>query len=151
MYARILVPVDGSDTAARGLVEAIGLAQALKSTLVLLHVVNDIPMMVEMAPVTSSAEMHASFVKYGQDLLARSSRQAQQAGVRAEAVLQEIVSGRIGTFIAEEAKARDCQLIVMGTHGRRGLSRLTMGSDAELVVRHALVPVLLVRQEGFEP
>jgi len=47
--------------------------------------------------------------------------------------------------VVGEAEKAGCDLIVMGTHGRRGLSRLTLGSDAELVVRHAPVPVLLVR------
>ncbi|WP_157264387.1 universal stress protein [Azohydromonas aeria] len=71
--------------------------------------------------------------------------------VPSQAVLREIPSGRAATAIVEEASAHDCQLIVMGPHGRRGLTRLALGSDAELVVRTSTVPVLLVRAEGGTP
>lgn len=151
MYARILVPIDGSDTAGQGLREAIALAAALQSDLVLLHVVNDLPTLVEMSSVMSSADFQQDLLEYGEKLLASSRSEAGHAGVRTEAVLTELMSVRVGQLIAREAQARDCQLIVMGTHGRRGLNRLAMGSDAELVLHHAAVPVLLVRQQGHEP
>jgi len=51
----------------------------------------------------------------------------------------------VAETILDEARLSNCDLIVMGTHGRRGLSRLTLGSDAELVVRSSHLPVLLVR------
>ncbi|WP_043461246.1 universal stress protein [Azohydromonas australica] len=147
MYSRILVPLDGSDTAALGLSEALALARELRSTL-LLHVVNEFPMLVEMAAVSSVTEIHEGLIKFGTELLAKASRDATAAGVPCETLLHEMVSGRVGDVIAEQARARDCRLIVMGTHGRRGVSRLVMGSDAEIAVRCAPVPVLLVRQQG---
>jgi nucleotide-binding universal stress UspA family protein len=64
--------------------------------------------------------------------------------------MRDITSGRVGNVISDEASTQHCQLIVMGTHGRRGLSRLALGSDAEITVRCAPVPVLLVRQQGSE-
>jgi nucleotide-binding universal stress UspA family protein len=148
MYSRILVPLDGSDTAALGLREALVLARELRSTLVLLHVVNEFPMLVEMAAVSSVTEIHEDLVRFGTELLAKASRDATAAGVPCETLLHEMVSGRVGDVIAEQARARDCRLIVMGTHGRRGVSRLVMGSDAEIAVRCAPVPVLLVREQG---
>jgi nucleotide-binding universal stress UspA family protein len=53
---------------------------------------------------------------------------------------------RVCDMILEEARQSGAELIVMGTHGRRGLSRVALGSDAELVLRESSVPVLLVRQ-----
>lgn len=149
MYSRILVPLDGSDTAALGLREALALARELHSTLVLLHVVNDFPMLLETAAVSSFTEIHEGLLKFGDQLLAKASREAETAGVQAETLLHEMASGRVGDVIAEQARARNCQLIVMGTHGRRGLSRLAMGSDAELTLRCAPVPVLMVRQQDM--
>ncbi|MDZ5456778.1 universal stress protein [Azohydromonas lata] len=147
MYSRILVPLDGSDTAASGLREALALARDLHATLVLLHVVNEFPMLVEMASVSSIADIHEGLIKRGNELLAKASRDATAAGVPCETLLHEMASGRVGDVIAEQARVRDCRLIVMGTHGRRGVSRLVMGSDAEITVRCAPVPVLLVRQQ----
>ncbi|WP_157264384.1 universal stress protein [Azohydromonas aeria] len=151
MYARILVPIDGSDTAGQGLREAIALATALQSVLVLLHVVNDLPMLVDMSSVLHAADFQQDVLEHGEKLLASGRGEADHAGVRTEAVLTELMSGRVGQLIAREAQARNCQLIVMGTHGRRGLSRLAMGSDAELVLHHAAVPVLLVRHQHLKP
>lgn len=148
MYSRILVPLDGSDTAALGLREALDLARELHSTLVLLHVVNEFPMLLETAAESSFTEIHEGLIKYGNELLAKASRDAAVAGVPCETLLYEMVSGRVGNVIVEQARLRDCQLIMMGTHGRRGVSRLVMGSDAEIAVRCAPVPVLLVRQQA---
>lgn len=150
MYSRILVPLDGSDTAAKGLCEAINLARELKSTLVLLHVVNEYPLLVDMAGMTGFDELRRDLLHFGNELLAKGCREAEQAGVQAESVMQEITLGRVGNMISDTAKAQQCQLIVLGTHGRRGISRLTMGSDAEITVRCAPVPVLLVRQQDAQ-
>jgi nucleotide-binding universal stress UspA family protein len=62
--------------------------------------------------------------------------------------LRESAGARIADVIVERAKRWRSDLIVMGTHGRRGVSRMLMGSDAELVVRNASAPVLLVRAGG---
>ncbi|NML17659.1 universal stress protein [Azohydromonas caseinilytica] len=145
MYSSILVPIDGSATAARGLAEAIGLARGLKAGLVLLNVVNDFPVLMEMAAAVNYAEVLEELRKNGAEVLAQGREQVQAAGVQCEVVLREVPSGRAADAIIEEARTRRCDLIVMGTHGRRGLSRLAMGSDAELVVRGAPAPVLLVR------
>lgn len=147
MYERILVPVDGSPTANRGLREAIGLARDSKSTLVLLNVVDDYPMLVEMAAVASFEDLRKSILDAGEAVLTQAKAQAAESGVACEAVLREVNAARAADAIVQEAVQRHCNLIVMGTHGRRGLNRLAMGSDAELVIRQAPVPVLLVRQE----
>ncbi|MCM2252789.1 MAG: universal stress protein, partial [Ramlibacter sp.] len=64
-----------------------------------------------------------------------------------ETLLREVTGKRIADVIIEQAQQHSCDLIVMGTHGRKGFSRLTLGSAAEGVVRSSPVPVLLVRLE----
>jgi len=145
MYHRILVPLDGSATAERGLREAIGLAAEQKARLSLLHVADNFPMLVEMSSVTNYQEMLNELRQYGEDVLAKAKRTAADAGVQADTLLREVTQGRIADVIIDEAKKTGCGLIVMGTHGRRGFSRLTLGSEAERVVRSSTVPVLLVR------
>ncbi|MEW6703665.1 MAG: universal stress protein [Pseudomonadota bacterium] len=146
MYSRILVPIDGSATAERGLQEAIALATQLKSQLVLAHIVDDYPIMVEMASAVNFEEARRGMLKFGEQLLEKARQRTAEAGVSCEAVLREVTSIRAADAIVEEATKRDCKLIVMGTHGRRGFNRLAMGSDAELVLRESPVPVLLVRR-----
>ncbi|MGM9488265.1 universal stress protein [Ideonella sp. YS5] len=147
MYDRILVPVDGSATCEHGLQEAIALAARLKATLVLLHVVDDFPFMVELASAASFDETRSRLLKMGNEILAQASRHATEGGAASETVLREVTSRRAADAIVEEATRRQCGLIVMGTHGRRGFNRLAMGSDAELVLRESPVPVLLVRHQ----
>jgi nucleotide-binding universal stress UspA family protein len=147
MYDRILVPVDGSATAELGLREAIALAARLQARLVLLHVVDDFPFMIELASAASFDETRTRLLGMGKEVLAQASRHATEGGVQNETVLREVTSLRAADAIVEEAARRQCGLIVMGTHGRRGFNRLAMGSDAELVLREACVPVLLVRHQ----
>jgi nucleotide-binding universal stress UspA family protein len=153
VYHRILVPIDGSPTAERGLREAIALAAEQKARLYLLNVVDDYPIVVQMSSATrfeqtERARMRmSSLLEFGEALLNKAQRTATDAGVPADTLLREGTHGRVADVIVEEAAKAGCDLIVMGTHGRRGFSRLMMGSDAELVVRTSPVPVLLVRQE----
>jgi len=147
MYSRILVPIDGSETAERGLAEAVELAAQLKSQIVLLTVVDDYPILVEMASMAAFEEIRHQRVKFGEGILDLARRRIVEAGVPCEVVLREVAAQRAATTIVDVALEQKCSLIVMGTHGRRGLNRLAMGSDAEWVVREASVPVLLVRAQ----
>ena len=146
MYKRILVPSDGSATANKGLEEAIRLAAGLHATLVLLHVVNEHPAVLETASAIAFDEVRRQMLKDGDKLLGDASLWALDAGVASEAMLKELTAGRIADVIVAVATHSACDLIVMGTHGRRGMSRLVLGSDAELVVRESPVPVMLVRR-----
>lgn len=146
MYAKILVPIDGSATSERGLREAIELATRLKSQLVLLHVVDPYPVLMEMASVQSFEDTRQRLLTFGEETLQKARQRASESGVASESVVRETSAQRAADAIVDEAAKRQCQLIVMGTHGRRGLSRVVLGSDAELVLRLAPVPVLLVRQ-----
>jgi nucleotide-binding universal stress UspA family protein len=145
MYARILVPIDSSPTSQRGLDEAIALAARLGSSLRLLHVVDPRMLVAEMAAFAPPAPALEAEQQAGESLLAAALARAQVAGVDADTALRCDPGLRVCDLIVQEARQAGAELIVMGTHGRRGLRRLTLGSDAELVLRESPVPVLLVR------
>ena len=145
MYKRILVPIDGSDTAARGLAEAIALARELKATVRLLNLTSDFVLMVEMSNVIDYEKFREGLNQFGRRLLTQASELAKAQGVTAENSLHDLRGGRVADAIVEEARQSRCDLIVIGTHGRRGVARAMLGSDAENVVRSSPVPVLLVR------
>jgi nucleotide-binding universal stress UspA family protein len=146
MYKRILVPVDGSRTSARGLEEAIKLAKSQKASLVVLHIVDDaILTSSEIVPVYME-EIIKSLRKGGERILARAAAKVRARGVKPKPVLVEKFGGLVADVIIAQARKQRAGLIVLGTHGRRGVTRLVMGSDAEGVVRRTPVPVLLVRK-----
>ena len=146
MYKRILVPLDGSEAARRGLKEAIALAADQKAALHLLHVTSDFPIMVDIADTAAfEKKYHEGMRQYGRELLDHAKGLAAGAGIEVETVLRDLRAGRVADAIVDEAKKAGCELIVIGTHGRRGLGHALLGSDAEKVVRQSPVPVLLVR------
>ncbi|MGE5617130.1 MAG: universal stress protein [Bacillota bacterium] len=147
-YRRILVPVDGSATGARGLAEALKLAKGARSRLRLVHVVDEAGVFAgETMPVDVTPILQ-SLVKSGRATLAAAERRVKKAGVAVETALYESVLGSAADTILRDARKWRADLIVMGTHGRRGLRRLVLGSDAEQVVRGTPVPVMLVRAKG---
>jgi nucleotide-binding universal stress UspA family protein len=147
MYQRILVPVDGSETAERGLREAMKLASGQNTRLLLLHVVDDYTMLMETTTAGSYDEMLRGLRQYGLDVLAKAKQTVEEAGVHCETLLREVTGKRVEDVIVEQVGVHNCDLIVMGTHGRRGFGRIALGSSAEGVARHSSVPVLLVRHE----
>ncbi|MGW8270449.1 MAG: universal stress protein, partial [Burkholderiales bacterium] len=86
----------------------------------------------------------AKLARSGRAILDAARRSAKKAGVEAETVLREPLTKRVADEVLREAKKWRADLIVMGTHGRRGVRRLVLGSDAEQIVRQADVPVLLL-------
>jgi nucleotide-binding universal stress UspA family protein len=85
----------------------------------------------------------------GRRILGKAAELARKAGVACDTVLLETLTGPAAEPILRQAKKSRVDLIVMGTHGRRGLRRLVMGSDAEQIVRNTPVPVMLVRGKGL--
>ncbi len=148
MYKRILVPIDGSDPGHCGLKEAIALATVHQATLCLLHVTNDFPIMSEMPMVMDFEKYREELHKYGRHLLDDGKKLAADLGLEVKTVLHDLKGGRVADAILQEAKSAGCDLIVIGTHGRRGFRRALLGSDAESVLRESPVPVLLVRAPG---
>jgi nucleotide-binding universal stress UspA family protein len=148
MYAHILVPVDHSALAQNGLSEAIALALALGSTLHIVHVVDIRALIHGVAGYIPPQQLIDDWKAMGETLMAQSVEHARKSGVKADSVVRCDPALRICDAILEEARKSEAELIVMGTHGRRGLTRLVLGSDAELVLRSSPVPVLLVRSEN---
>jgi len=145
MYRRILVPVDGSAASLKGLDEALKLAKSLEAKVKLVHVVNELIFDSGYMPALDYGTVIASLREAGKKVLAAAEAVARERGASVEAELIEQVGGHAADVIVRVAKQWSADLIVMGTHGRRGLRRLALGSDAELVLRSSTVPVLLVR------
>jgi nucleotide-binding universal stress UspA family protein len=147
-YRRILVAVDGSPAAAKGLREAIRLTKAEGARLFIVHVVDEYPAFAALDGMMAGApgaDLVPALREGGKRVLAKAKATAEKAGLRAKTILREMLSGPAAYPIVREAKKAGADLIVLGTHGRRGVRRLVLGSDAEQVVRTASVPVLLVR------
>ena len=148
MYTRILVPVDGSATSVAGLAQALGLARDQRAKVKLLHVIDEFRVFTTPDGGLNAGAVITALKRGGRQVLERAARRAAARGVKPEAALVENLSGRVADIVVDQAKRWRADLIVMGTHGRRGVNRALLGSDAELVVRQAPVPVLLVRSGG---
>jgi nucleotide-binding universal stress UspA family protein len=149
MYKRILVPTDGSDTSEAGLREAFKLAQEHPGTqLRVVHVVDELFTVMPELYGTAYDAVTDSVRKAGASLLAHAEFLARENKVIVETQLIEAMGGAAGELVIKAAKEWPADLIVCGTHGRRGLRRIVMGSDAEYIVRHSSVPVLLIRKDG---
>ncbi len=145
MFKRILVPVDGSATSMNGLGKAMRLAKANRARLRILHVVDGIAFSRRHSMFTATA---AKFRESGRKLLREVMANLRDQKLPAESRLVENLTGRAADTIVKEAGKWKADVIVMGTHGRRGFNRLMLGSDAELVARSATIPVLLVQPSG---
>ena len=117
-----------------------------RSRLALLHVVDDYPMMVEMSAVIDAEAVRRQLLLQGEEILEKGNRAAAAEGVEADTSVTEITQGRVADAILKAIDTTGSELVVMGTHGRRGFNHLVMGSDAEAVVRQCKVPVLVLRQ-----
>lgn len=152
MYKHILVAVDGSDTSNLALREAIKLAKDQQAILRLIHVVDETPaFMPTDDPTMPDPNLVAAVQKAlraaGQKVLSTCAAVVREAGIEADTTMKivETLGARIYDAIEEEAAGWPADLIVIGTHGRRGFRRLLLGSVAEGVVRVATKPVLLIR------
>ncbi|MFT4266401.1 MAG: universal stress protein [Xenophilus sp.] len=152
MYKNILVPLDGSPTAELALEEAAVLARLSGATLQLLHIVDAMEHITGFEPpAVHISDIRPRFMAAGQAVLDRAQARLQAQGVAVAGTLLESPGARVSELIAEQARRLGADLIVMGTHGRRGVDRLLIGSDAEQTARIASVPVLLVRAREAAP
>ena len=146
MYQRILVPIDGSATSTRGLAEAVQLAGLTGARMRLIHVVDELSFALSASEgLTFSGDMLTLLREAGANVLAQGAATVKAAGLEVDTVLKDSFAGRVCDLVVAEAARWPAELIVLGTHGRRGVGRLFMGSDAENIVRSAKTPVLLLR------
>ena len=147
MYSKILVPLDDSRASQRGLDEAIGLAARLDATLHLLNVVDARLLIGAVSAFSPPDQLIQDWRDAGAQVVARAHDRARDKRVPSDTAVRCDPAMRVCDLIVDEARRCGAGLIVMGTHGRRGLKRVALGSDAELVVRDSPVPVLLVRDD----
>lgn len=150
MYKRIFVAIDNSSTAQKALDEAIHLAVKLDAGLCIGTALDE-------APVTQHGMGLGSYIDVdrvkqemrdaGNALLDKAAAQAKAAGGDPYRILIESDKKRLSDMIIDAAAQWDADLIVMGTHGRRGFERLLVGSVAEHMIRSATTTLLLVREK----
>lgn len=148
MYKKILVPVDGSAASSQALGEAIDLARHLGARMQLVHVVEPVIMVMPEAVSDAIHQIIEHARNMGEEVLKECEKKAAAAGVEVATDLVESAGSSAGEHILRAAKRVNADLIVCGTHGRRGIRRALMGSDAEYIVRRTTVPVLLVRNQS---
>ncbi len=150
MYRRILVAVDGSETSNKAIAAALEMASYSggRSVVRLLHVVDEMAYFTGLDPYAGQSYSVISVMREaGEKILADALAIVQSAGVQADTVLIDRLGAHLAETVAEQAKEWDASLIVVGTHGRKGIGRLLMGSGAEQIIRLATCPVLVIRSE----
>ncbi len=145
MFKHILVPVDGSPTSMLAVAKAVGLAKAFGSSVTALYVIDPYPFTGVGADFAYGQSQYLSAATAEANAALEAVRQTmQEAGVAVELLLGEGHAVHEGVVQALEKTGAD--LIVMGSHGRRGLEKLMLGSVAQRVLSAVHVPVLVVRQ-----
>jgi len=145
MYKHILCPIDGSEASNAGMHEAIHLAKEQNAQLHFLHVIDTYIPIVDMSGDFNITYMINILRENGENIIKNATAAAKKSGINSDTKTIESVGGRTASYITQEAEKWPADLIVMGTHGLRGISRLLMGSDAENVLRASNVPVLLIK------
>lgn len=140
---KILVPVDFSECSRKALGYAVPLAEQFGAELTLLHVAASNPPVAQLGPADEVALEEAR--KQLESLQARIG-----AAVPSHSVLRVLRTGRLHLEIIRAAEEMGIDLIVLSTHGHRGVARVLMGSTTEKVVRYAGCPVLVVREHQHE-
>lgn len=146
MYKRIIVPIDGSPTATRALVAALQLARDSGGRVRLIHVVEELAFVDGYDMYGGqTGELLQVMREAGDKVLDAALEVAQSAGVEADKQLFDRFGERLGEVVANAAREWNADLIVLGTHGRRGIGRVLLGSGAEQIIRLAPTPVLVIR------
>jgi nucleotide-binding universal stress UspA family protein len=144
MYKRILVPTDGSEITGKAIVTAIGLAKLTGASVETIAVKEPFPYSAisEMQP-TPPQEFYDAQERIAAQRVQAVVKSCQDAGVACNAVTVEALHP--WEAILEQAKRTGCDLIVMASHGRRGMSAVLLGSETHRVLTHSTLPVMVVR------
>ena len=144
MFKRILVPTDGSDITAKAIDTAVGLARTLGAQIQAISVKEPFPYSAisEMQP-TPPQEFFDAQERIAAKRIQAVTAACAAAGVSCEAFTIEALHP--WEAIIDHAKTQQCDLLVMASHGRRGVSALLLGSETQKVLTHSKVPVLVVR------
>lgn len=148
MYRRILIATDGSELAGHAVTQGLSLAKDLGAQVTMVNVtelwsVQEMAARADMGSKHPTVDYETWAATHAAKILAIAKEAAEMAGVRCETL--HVPDARPATGIVAAAKERDCDLIVMGSHGRRGLGRLVLGSQAAEVIAASKLPVLICR------
>ncbi|MFY8105067.1 MAG: universal stress protein [Ramlibacter sp.] len=147
MYKRILVATDASPLSRKAEKAAVGLATATGARLFALHVIPHYPTSYFEGAVTLTPDeigrIEGTWTARGQKVVDAVVAAAGRAGVPAQGVLSH--SDQVAEAVIAAARKHKCDLIVMASHGRRGLSRVLLGSETQHVLTHSAIPVLVLR------
>ncbi|HCY15124.1 MAG: universal stress protein UspA [Curvibacter sp. GWA2_64_110] len=147
MYQRILVATDGSTLSKKAVSSAIAMAQLTGGELVALKVIPRYPQSYFEGglalPASDIARVEKQWAEHGQVIVDAVSKAALAKGVKVKAVTAK--SDLVSEAIIAAAKKHKCDLIVMASHGRKGIKRLLLGSETQHVLTHSHVPVLVLR------
>ena len=148
MYRHILIPTDGSELARRAVQHGLSLAKAVGAKVTALTVEGSFD--VYTVPASRVYEMSGAFAEHAERAKAHAEKilkgvaeAAQLAGVVCETV--QIEEDHPYEAIIDAAQQRGCDLIVMASHGRKGISGLIIGSETNKVLTHSKTPVLVCR------
>jgi nucleotide-binding universal stress UspA family protein len=146
-YQHLLVPTDGSDLSGKAVDEAVALARQLGARLRILHVQSNFPVSLvgvgELVDTSAIEALMEAARTQTEQILAAARQVAEAGGVPVEVVKQ--LGSQPAEAIVEEARSQGCDLIVMASHGRRGLEGLLLGSETQRVLTQSPCPVLVVR------
>ena len=147
MYKRILVATDGTALSKKAVRSAIDLAAAVGAELVAFYVVPRYPVSYFEGGITISMQdierTEKQWSDKGQAVVDAVQQTAQAEGVKTEAVVAQ--SDLVAESIMAAAKKHKCDLVVMASHGRKGITRVLLGSETQHVLTHSTVPVLVLR------
>ena len=145
MYKSILLPTDGTELCERAIRHGIALAKLAQAKVIGVTVTQPLHSAVPRSfiPKDLAAIIHSETVKIADEKLAVIRRLAEAEGVEFENVRQS--NDDPWEAILQTAKDKQCDLIVMASHGRRGLSAVILGSETQKVLTHSSIPVLVVR------
>ena len=148
MFKHILLPTDGSKLSDRAVQRGIELAKAVGARVTSVHVIPEFRIMADESFVLpTSADLKRKYDKAAKQraekMLAKVTERATEAGVKADSV--SVMGDVPYEQIIDTAKKCKCDLIMMASHGRRGLSGLLLGSETSKVLTHSKIPVLVVR------
>lgn len=145
MFRRLLVPYDGSPASRAALAQAVSLARESAGRLRVIHVIGELSTMYAEAHGWDAARVRGQMKQAAKEALADALQPSHTGGVETESAILDSPDRPVWAAIIEDAGRWQPDVIVIGTHGRRGISRMVMGSDAESVIRSSPMPVLTVR------
>jgi nucleotide-binding universal stress UspA family protein len=148
MFKHIMLPTDGSELSMKALKEGIALAKSIGASVTAIHVISHFHILIEQGLgskelKTIEKEHEEVSKKIAQKVLEQIGETAKKEGVRFES--EVVVADEPYQEIIDNATKRKCDLIVMASHGRKGLQSLLLGSVTAKVLTHSKIPVLVVR------